>query len=146
MKAAGELAELLERDLQVVAHVREHCLRGGRILAQGFLGDSQVHGEGDEPLLGTVVQIAFESAALSHACFDDARARSGQLVVCLGALQRECDEVREVGQTLLRICGEMVGAGREHGQRAPETAAGGDRCHHGRPVAAQACQPCGFAG
>jgi hypothetical protein len=39
------------------------------------------------------------------------RARRGQLVVRLGALQRESDEVREVGETLLRIGREMVRAG-----------------------------------
>ncbi len=69
-----------------------------------------MHGKGDEPLLGAVVQVAFESSSLGHACFDDARTRSGQLIVCLGALERERDEVREVGQTLLCIRREMVGA------------------------------------
>ena len=45
MKSAGELAELLERELQVLADALEHRLRRVRILAQAFLGDSQVHGE-----------------------------------------------------------------------------------------------------
>jgi hypothetical protein len=108
--AGGELTELLECELQVVADAREHGLSGGRILAEGFLGDSQVHREGDEPLLRAVVQVALESSALGHACFDDACARGGQLVVCFGALERERDEVREVGQTLLRVRREMISA------------------------------------
>src|SRR3954452_7871803 len=108
MKSTGELAELLERELQVVAQVREHCLRGGRILAERFLSESQVHRERDEPLLSAVVEVAFEAASLGEACFDDARARGGQLVVRLGAFERECDEGREVGQTLLCISREMV--------------------------------------
>src|SRR5437870_1068584 len=110
MKSTRELAEFLERALEVVADAREQWLRRGWILAQAFLGNAQVHSEGDEPLLGAVVEVAFESAALGHACFDDAGARGGQLVVCLDALQRERDEVREVGQTLLCIRREMGGA------------------------------------
>src|SRR5438128_7946119 len=146
MKSAGELAEFLERELQVLADGREHRLRRRRVLAQAFLGGSQVHGEGDEALLGAVVQVAFESAALGDACFDDARTRSGQLIVCLGALERECDEAREVSETLLRIRTEMPGACREHEQRTPKAAACRNRCDHGGSVAGQARQPCRFAG
>src|SRR5437016_14568387 len=108
MKSTREFAELLERELELLANAREHCVGGGRIVAQGFLGDAQVYGERDEALLGAVVEVAFESSALGHACFDDPRTRSGQLIVCLGAFERECDEVREVGQTLLCVRGEVV--------------------------------------
>ena len=114
MKATCELAELLEREFQVLADAREHCLRSRRILAQGFLGDPQVDGEGDEALLGAVVEVALEPSALGHAGFDDARTRGGQLIVCLGALERERDEVREVGETLLCIRREMA-------RRSPRT-------------------------
>ena len=80
MQATGELAELLERLLEVVADALEHRLRGRRIVVQGFLGHPEVEGEGDEALLGAVVQVPFEASPLGDACFDDAGARVPDLV------------------------------------------------------------------
>src|SRR4051794_4628802 len=114
MEPARELAELLERELQVFADTRKHRLGSLRILTKAVLGDTQVDCEGDEALLGAVVKVPFESPALGDACLDDACTRSCQLIMCLRALERECDEVREVRETLLRIRRELVGARGEH--------------------------------
>ena len=65
--------------------------------------------EGDEPLLGAVVEIALEPSALRDTRLDDPRARGRQLIVCLRALERERDELREVGEALLCLRREVVG-------------------------------------
>ena len=145
MKPAGELAQLFERQLEVVAGGDEDRLRRRGILVQGFLRPAEVDGEGDEALLRAVVEVAFEPAALGDARFDDARARGGELGVRLGALERERDEAREVGEALLRVGSEVAAARGEHGQRAPEPAACRDRRHDGGSVAGQPRQPRSFA-
>ena len=88
MQAAGELAELFERLLEVVADALEHRLGRGRVVAQGFLGHPQVEGEGDEALLGAVVQVPFEAPPLGDAGFHDPCARVPHLVE-LGAQLHE---------------------------------------------------------
>ena len=75
MEPAGELAELFERELEVFADAVEHRFRGRRVVVQGFLGHAQVEGEGDEALLGAVVEVAFESPPLGVGGVHDARAR-----------------------------------------------------------------------
>ena len=66
MKPARELAQLLERELQLLAERRKDCSCGRGILLQAFLGDPQLHGEGDEALLGAVVEIALEPPPLGQ--------------------------------------------------------------------------------
>ena len=132
MKATRELLELCEREFQVLANAVKQCLRRRRVLAHALLGHPQVKRKGDETLLGAVMKVAFEAPALRNACLDDARPRGLQLIVCLGALEGERDELREVGEALLCIGWKVVGARREDEQRTPEPAACGDRCDDGR--------------
>jgi hypothetical protein len=47
---------------------------------EAALGQAQLEREGDQALLGAVVQIALQAPALGHAGLDDARAAHGQLV------------------------------------------------------------------
>ena len=72
VEAARELAELLERELEVVADAVEHRSGGRRVVVQGFLGHAQVQREGDEALLGAVVEVALESSSLGVGGVDDA--------------------------------------------------------------------------
>ena len=72
VQPAGELAELLERELEVFADAVEHRFRRRRVVVQRLLGHPEVEGEGDEALLGAVVQVAFESPPLGVAGVHDA--------------------------------------------------------------------------
>ena len=59
--------------LRSSADAVEHRSGGRRVVAQGFLGHAQVQGEGDEALLGAVVEVALESPPLGVGGVDDAR-------------------------------------------------------------------------
>ena len=89
MQATGELAELFERLLQVLADAVEHRLGRERVVVQRLLGHPQVQGEGDEALLCAVVEVPFESPALGDACVDDPRARVPHLVELGAQLRKE---------------------------------------------------------
>src|SRR5512132_2059708 len=67
MKSARELAQFLERELELLANRREDRARSCRILLEAFLGVSQLDGQDDEALLGAVVEIALEPPALGQA-------------------------------------------------------------------------------
>ena len=109
VKAASELLEFLEREFQILAYTLEQRLCCVRVLAQGLLGHPQMKREGDETLLGAVVEIALESPALRDTRLDDPCARGRQLIVGLRALERERDELREIGEALLCVRREVVG-------------------------------------
>ena len=89
----------------------------------------------DEPLLGAVVEVALEPAALLVAGSDDARARRLQVLARLRARHRERDQLAEGGEAVLR-------AGRQRVRRlpivtdAPHRPGDDDRRGRGRPVAA----------
>ncbi len=57
----------------------------------------------DEPLLGAIVKVSLETAALGVARLDDAEARGGELVPRVGARDREPDELREGLQAALGL-------------------------------------------
>src|SRR6185436_4128390 len=80
MQATGELTELVERLLEVVADACQHSLGCERVVVQRLLGHPQVKGEGDEPLLRAVMQVPFEASSLADACLDDPGARIPHLV------------------------------------------------------------------
>jgi hypothetical protein len=46
-------------------------------------------GEGDEALLGAVMEVALESTSLGKTCFDDPSTGRSKLVVCLSAFEGE---------------------------------------------------------
>ena len=73
--AARELAQLLERVGELVARGRRELLRLGGVAPDVGAEHPQLERERDEPLLGAVVQVALEPAALGVAGRDDALAR-----------------------------------------------------------------------
>ena len=76
MNAAGELAQLRDRLVDLVARALEH-VRAAAILAP--CRDAERQGKRHEPLLGTVVEIAFDSTPLGVGRRDDAGARRAHL-------------------------------------------------------------------
>ena len=62
------------------------------------LGELQAHHGSDELLLGAVVQVAAEPAALLIAGLDDPGTRGGQLLARVNVGERGGDELREVGE------------------------------------------------
>ena len=109
VKATSELLELLRARVSGPRQRPRAVPLPRRVLAQALLGHPQMKREGDETLLGAVVKVALESPALRDTRLDDPRARGRQLIVGLGALERERDELREVGEALLCVRREVVG-------------------------------------
>ena len=101
MKAPSQLLELFKREFEVGADALEQRFCRRWVLAQALLGHPQMQRECDEALLSAVVQIALESSALRDTRLYDPRPRGRQLIVRLSALERERDELREVGKSLL---------------------------------------------
>ena len=148
MQAAGELAEFFERLLEVVTDAAEHCLGRGRIVAQRLLGHPQVQGEGDEALLGAVVQVPFQAPPLGDARLDHPRARVPHLVelgaqLCEEALVLECepgcagDGVQERGVLAQRRVvderGDLAAVPLEDRHGTPGSRRDGDRVARPRP-------------
>ena len=71
MDAAGELTQLLERLRQLVAGGRDECLGRRRVAADVGLDQAELQREGDQPLLGAVVQVALEPPPFRVAGRDD---------------------------------------------------------------------------
>src|SRR5438034_11143209 len=60
--------------------------------------------------------------------------------MCLGALEGECDELREVAQALLRVCAQRLSRGYDV-KCSPGATAGVDRCGDCGSVAGLAHHP-----
>ena len=69
----GQDAQLGDRVLEVALDLVDHRQRVGGIVLDRVLGETQLDGEGDEMLLGAVVEVALELAPLGVAGRDDAR-------------------------------------------------------------------------
>ena len=74
MDATRELAELSERLVELGVRFFHESFRRGGVLSETRLDETQLDGQGDESLLGAVVQIALEPSAFGVACLDDSDA------------------------------------------------------------------------
>ena len=81
--------------------------------------EPQLERDGDEPLLGAVVEVALEPAALLVAGLDEPRARRDEVGAGLGAGDRERGELAERAEPVL---GVRRGAGSRSRSRPPPTA------------------------
>ena len=79
MEAADELADLFERERQLGLRRRDQLRHLGRIGLEPALDQVQVQRDGHEPLLGAVVQVSLDAAALGVARGDDPGARVGHV-------------------------------------------------------------------
>ena len=80
MEAAGDVAELVERDGDLAACAWSSRARASAIAGQLLLEQAELERERDQPLLRAVVQIALQSLALLLAGLDHACARAAQLL------------------------------------------------------------------
>jgi hypothetical protein len=79
VEAADELADLFERQRQLRLRRRNQLRHLGRVGLEPALDQVQVERNGHEPLLGTVVQVSLDAAALGVARGHDPRARVGHV-------------------------------------------------------------------
>ena len=80
MDAAGQLAQLAERERELLLRAVDQLVGPVGIRVELALGEPQRERERDEPLLGAVVQVALQPPALLRAGLDDARAGGAQLL------------------------------------------------------------------
>ena len=127
MDAGGQVAQVVDRRLRVLERVVDEAARALGVLLPALLGELEVDHDVDELLLGAVVEVAAEPAALLVAGLQDARARRGELLARVGVGERVGDQLGEAGDPLLRVVGQAVRApgGGDHG--APQAARDDDR-------------------
>ena len=142
--AAGELAQLvqgagglggqsLELRCQLVSLGRHRRFR-----------QLQFQSEGDQPLLGAVMQIALDALPRLVGGGHDPGARGGQLRLALGVGEGGSDELGEAGQPRLGVGGQRVRACGRYGHHAPQPALDVNRHADGRAQAHHAGEVCGF--
>jgi hypothetical protein len=116
----GEFSELLDRQLHLPGKLVEHLGAGGRVVGDDVARETEIHGEGDEMLLRTVVEIAFDPATFGVTAGHDARPRLAQGVrllaqlverrlqrrVQLRVVERQPDLPGEVGEHPIVVFGE----------------------------------------
>ena len=85
--AGGDLAQVRDRGAHLADDLIQCGAEDARLARQRALQAAYPHAEGDEPLLGAVVDVAFEAPALLVACFHDSRSRG----VHLGELKPDFD-------------------------------------------------------
>ena len=72
MDAARELAQLADRELELVDGVGEHLVELGRHVGpEPLLGCAELERERDEPLLGAVVDVPLDPSPLLVPCRHD---------------------------------------------------------------------------
>ena len=80
MDAAGELAQLLDGGLRVLARLRQQLRRALGVGGELRLREPERHRDGDHPLLGAVVEVALDPPALLLGGVEDPVARAAQVV------------------------------------------------------------------
>ena len=81
--AVGQLPQLVQRVLHVAAELVEHLVGRRPVGVDELLHQADLHREGDQVLLGPVVEVALDLAPGLVGRGDDAEAGGGQLLVAL---------------------------------------------------------------
>ena len=132
--AVGQVAQLLDRVLHGVAERVEHLGGGLGVVGEDVLGEAEVHRQRDEVLLGAVVQVALDLAALGVAGGHDAGTRGLQVLVGplqvleallqrgveLHVVQGEADLAGQLGEHPVVLLGEVVAVGGALDHEEPE--------------------------
>ncbi len=145
VEAACELTQLLERELELLRRRVDQLARRPWIVVEPRVRKPQLQRQRDESLLGAVVEVALEPAALRVALAHDPRARLDELRACLGALERQCDELGEVVEPALGIGAERLLGRRGDEHHPPGATADDDRCPDTRAVTRLVHAPGGLA-
>ena len=102
----------------------EHLVARGRVVGDDVAGQAEVDGQGDQVLLGAVVEVALDPAPLGVAAGDDPGPRLAQVVgllaqlverglergVELGVVEGQADLAGQVGEHAVVVLGEGVRA------------------------------------
>ena len=102
------------------------------------LDEPQLERQRDEALLGAVVEVALEAAALGVAGLDEPRPRGGELLARVGVRQRLGHQLGEVAQAPLGASSRSRGSRAEADERPPQPPADADGRGHRRAVAPRA--------
>jgi hypothetical protein len=86
--AARELAQLLDRPVQLVGDPADLPLQLGQLRGHGGLGQAQLEAERDQSLLGAVVQVALDPAPGVVGGGDDPGPGRGELGAAVGVRDR----------------------------------------------------------
>ena len=70
MDAADQVADLLERRLRLLVGLGDQRRAALGVGLEALAGHAEVHGEGDEALLGAVVEVALDAPALGLGAVD----------------------------------------------------------------------------
>ena len=135
MQAAGELAQLLHREVELGPGGPEQRAGGVRVGGQVALDHAELDRERDEPLLRAVMEVALQAPALVHPRLEDPPARGAELLAPLRALEPEGDELGEVAEPALGVGAEGVGRVGGDEDEPPGPPARDDRRRDRRPVA-----------
>ena len=95
VQPARDLAQLLQARVELARGVVEQVGRGLGMRGQPRAGEAQLEHDGDEALLGAVVEVALEPAALLVAGLDQARARRDEVGARLRAGDGQRGELAE---------------------------------------------------
>ena len=118
--APGQLAQLVHGRRRLLGQGVELRVQLVRARGHGRLRRPQLHREGDQPLLGAVVQVALDPAAGVVGRGDDPGPRRGQLGLALGVRDRAGDQLGEARQPRLGVGGQPGGAAGAGGDHAPQ--------------------------
>ncbi len=132
--AAGDLAQILDGPVEFArdpADLRPELGHPGR---HRGLREAKLEAEGDEALLGPVVQVSLDPPPGLIRGGDDPRPRSRQLGAALGVPDRRRDELDEVRHPVRGVRRKRLPP-RQHDHHAPQAAFDVDRAGHHRPDA-----------
>ncbi|HYZ53482.1 MAG TPA: hypothetical protein VE733_08280 [Streptosporangiaceae bacterium] len=103
METAGDLAQLLQR----AGHLGDRAVQLPRQLTGpggcGRLRLAQLQGQGDQALLGAVVQITLDAAPGGIGGGHDPRPRGGQLVTAVGVRARGTEQLGKLRHPLFHV-------------------------------------------
>ena len=116
--AMCELAELLDGVARVRERVGDEPAQFGWGVVAGVC-ELKGHDRVDEALLGAVVEVAHDAAALLVGGLDEPRAGGGEFLSCLGIGDRVGDELGELGDAILGALGGARPAG-QAAESAPQ--------------------------
>ena len=135
MDAAGEFAQLRQPGGEILLRGGQTPRAAARVALQLAADHAEPQRDGDEPLLGAVMQVALEAPALRVADLDNPRPGRRQLLVGVGVRQRLRHEVGEVAQPLLEPRRQRLLGRASPPPARPTAAADADRSGHAGAVA-----------
>src|SRR5213078_2065116 len=99
MDPAGQLAQLVEGELELLLRPFDELERAPVLLRKAVAGESQREGERDEPLLGAVVEVALEAPPFLVLRPEEPHAGGAEVALSLLALGDVADEAGEGGRS-----------------------------------------------